>query len=54
MRVGDASAVAERLYSDAGIAVYSLESSDAPDLLRVSVGADEEIDRFLAALRDAM
>jgi histidinol-phosphate aminotransferase len=51
--VDDAPAVAARLF-EAGILVRSLDDLDRPDLLRVSVGSTDEIDRFLAALPDAL
>jgi histidinol-phosphate aminotransferase len=53
VRVGDAPGVAQRLL-EVGIATHSLEWVDAPELLRVSVGAAEDIDRFLTALPGAM
>jgi histidinol-phosphate aminotransferase len=51
--VDDAPAIARRL-ADAGILVRPLDDLDRPDLLRVTVGAADEIDRFLAALPDAL
>jgi histidinol-phosphate aminotransferase len=51
--VADAPAIAERLAA-AGILVRALDDLDRPDLLRVTVGRDDEIDRFLAALPAAL
>lgn len=51
--VDDAPGVAARL-ADAGILVRPLDDLQRPDLLRVTVGAPEEIERFLAALPDAL
>jgi histidinol-phosphate aminotransferase len=51
--VADAPGVAAAL-ADAGILVRSLDDLDRPDLLRVTVGAPDEIDRFLAALPAAL
>jgi len=51
--VADAPTVAAGL-ADAGILVRSLDDLDRPDLLRVTVGAPDEIDRFLEALPGAL
>jgi histidinol-phosphate aminotransferase len=51
--VADAPGIGTRL-ADAGILVRPLDDLERPDLLRVSVGAADEIDRFLAALPDAV
>jgi histidinol-phosphate aminotransferase len=51
--VADAPATAARL-ADAGILVRPLDDLDRPDLLRVTVGAPDEIDRFLSALPEAL
>jgi histidinol-phosphate aminotransferase len=51
--VDDAPAVAARL-AQAGILVRSLDDLERPDLLRVTVGAPDEIDRFLDALPAAL
>jgi histidinol-phosphate aminotransferase len=53
LKAGDASRVAARLL-ELGIATSPLDWADAPELLRVSVGAPDEIDRLLAVLPDAM
>jgi histidinol-phosphate aminotransferase len=50
--VGDADAVAARLHA-AGIAVRSLAPLGAPELLRVTVGADAAIERLLTLLGPA-
>jgi histidinol-phosphate aminotransferase len=51
--VGDAVAVAARL-EDRGILVRALDGVGTPELLRVSVGAPEEVERFLAELPGAL
>jgi histidinol-phosphate aminotransferase len=51
--VDDAPAIAGRL-AGAGILVRSLEDLDRPDLLRVTVGSADDVDRFLTALPAAL
>jgi histidinol-phosphate aminotransferase len=51
--VGDADAVCARLFAQ-GVATRSLSGLGSPDLLRVTIGTPDEIDRLLALLPEAL